>query len=189
MGALRFQAHEGSLELLKTLLSWKSRQYLESGLRDVFALKWTVALLERLLQTQERNFAGMLSTLYANGRLVAAHMGMRSEHVWHYWYPSYDQEFQKYSPGLILLLKMAEGAAGLGLRAIDMGEGDSMYKQRLASGVTPLAEGCVEAPSLVGALRKLRRGAEGWAENTPLEGISKLPGRVIRRLERNSRFR
>jgi CelD/BcsL family acetyltransferase involved in cellulose biosynthesis len=84
---------------------------------------------------------------------------------------------------------MAEAAPGLGLQVIDLGKGDSMYKQRLASGSTLLAEGCVEAPSLVGTLRKLRRGAEDWAENTPLEGISKLPGRVIRRLERNSRFR
>ena len=98
VGALRFEAHEGNSEALRTLLAWKSKQYVESGLPDVFAVKWTVSLLERLLQIQGAQFSGMLSTLYANGRLMAAHMGMRSQHVWHYWFPSYDLEFQKYSP-------------------------------------------------------------------------------------------
>ena len=89
-------------------------------------------------------FAGMLSLLYAGKRLVAGHFGMRGRFAWHYWFPAYDPEMAKYSPGLILLLKMAEHAPSLGVRTIDLGLGMSLYKQRLMNASVPLAGGSVE---------------------------------------------
>jgi CelD/BcsL family acetyltransferase involved in cellulose biosynthesis len=189
VGPLRFEIHEPSSNALRTLLKWKSKQYLSSGLTDVFAVPWTVQLLEKLLNTQSHDFAGMLSTLYAGDRLIAAHFGMRSRFVLHYWYPAYDREFQRYSPGMILLLKMAEAVPSMGIRKIDMAKGDSMYKQRLTSGTTVLAEGAVEIPSLTVAIRRLRRNAELWVRDTPFERVARIPGRTLRRMERELRFR
>src|SRR5678816_1993574 len=93
--------------------------------------RWGRELVERIHSAHEAGFAGMLSLLYADDRLVAGHLGMRSRTVWHYWFPAYDAALAKYSPGLILLLKMAENAQSLGLRAIDLGKGLSQYKERL----------------------------------------------------------
>ena len=131
----------------------------------------------------------MLSALYVGDRLAAAHMGMRSASVWHYWFPAYDPELSKYSPGLILLLRMAQAAPSLGLRVIDLGKGSTLYKDRLMSGEVPLAEGRVELPSLATAVRRLRRGTEAWVRRSPLVGVARGPGRLLKRAERWWRLR
>jgi CelD/BcsL family acetyltransferase involved in cellulose biosynthesis len=140
-GPLRFEAHSTDARVLRQLLGWKSAQYLRSGYADRFATPWVVEVIERIHAAAEADFAGMLSALYAGDRLVAAHMGMRSQLVWHYWYPSYDREFARYSPGLLLLIEMARNAERLGVRVIDLGKGVAPYKRRLATGAVCVAEG------------------------------------------------
>ena len=71
-------------ELLAQLLEWKSRQYREGGLWDVFSFGWTVELLHRILDIQTESFAGMLSVLKFDDKVAAMHMGMRSRSVLHW---------------------------------------------------------------------------------------------------------
>jgi CelD/BcsL family acetyltransferase involved in cellulose biosynthesis len=99
----------------------------------------------------------MLSLLYAGKQLVAGHLGMRSRTVWHYWFPAYDRQFAKFSPGLILLLKMAQEAEELGLRCIDLGTGLTLYKRRLMNAAVSVAEGSVERSSCLLLSRSLKR--------------------------------
>src|SRR5262249_2704366 len=106
---------------LAQVLAWKSQQYRQSGWCDLFATEWGRGLVELVHRTQNPDFAGMLSLLFAGPRLVAGHMGMRSRTVWHYWFPAYDREFARYSPAPILLLKMAQCAEPLGMQWIDIG--------------------------------------------------------------------
>lgn len=188
LGPIRFEVHESSHEVLHTLLKWKSIQYSSSGIFDVFSVTWTIRLLEQLLLTQASGFAGMLSTLRAGDHLIAAHMGMRSKSVWHYWFPAYDAAFHKYSPGLILLLRIAQAAPALGVRLIDLGKGDSMYKHRLATGATLVSEGTIEVPSFATVARGSKRVIEHLAKQTPLRKLCSIPGRLLRRLENRSRF-
>ena len=112
----------------------------------------------------------MLSLLYAGERLVAGHLGMRGQFVWHYWLPSYDPEMAKYSPGIILLLKMAEHASRVGIHTIDLGLGMSLYKQRLMSDSVTLAGGSVELPSWHSLRRNARRALRALWERLPLGG-------------------
>jgi CelD/BcsL family acetyltransferase involved in cellulose biosynthesis len=99
----------------------------------------------------------MLSLLYAGETLVAGHFGMRSSTVWHYWFPAYDRQFARFSPGLALLLKMAQHAEELGLRCIDLGTGMSLYKKRLMNASVSVAEGSIERPSCLLFTRSLKR--------------------------------
>jgi CelD/BcsL family acetyltransferase involved in cellulose biosynthesis len=154
---LRFVIHSPDPALLSQVLAWKSRQYLESGWHDLFAVRWARGLAESIQATQSESFAGLLSLLYAGERLVAGHLGMRSRTVWHYWFPAYDRDFAKYSPGLLLLLKMAQYAQSLGLRTIDLGTGISLYKKRLMNASIPVAEGSVEQPAWLRLRRQARR--------------------------------
>ena len=157
VGSLRFKAHVGDTSLLRLLMRWKSEQYAQLGTFDRFNIEWMVRLIERIHATQGENFAGMLFVLYVGDEVAALHFGMRSQSVWHYWFPSYNQQFQQYSPGLILLLKMIENAQSLGIQTIDLGKGDESYKQRVSNGAIPLAEGSVELPSLISTARWFRR--------------------------------
>jgi len=146
VGGLRFEARTTGPEVLDRLIDWKSGQYERSGRnRDPLRASWTRSLLARLQTLESAGCTGMLSALWAGGELVAAHLGPRSRSVWHYWFPAYSRRFARYSPGLILLLEMARHAASLGIRRIDLGRGDALYKQRLRSGCLWVAAGTVRA--------------------------------------------
>jgi CelD/BcsL family acetyltransferase involved in cellulose biosynthesis len=160
IGPVHFVPHSPERCALSKVLAWKSHQYRRTGWHDLFALKWGSSLVEHVQATQSESFAGMLSLLYAGENLVAGHLGMRSRSAWHYWFPAYDPQFAKYSPGLILLLKMAEHAPQIGLRTIDLGTGLTLYKRRLMNASIAVAEGSVERPSWLSFLRGARRQAK-----------------------------
>jgi CelD/BcsL family acetyltransferase involved in cellulose biosynthesis len=176
VGELSFSLH--APEGLRHMFEWKSQQYRASGLTDAFGVRWTRTLLSQLMNVQTPGFAGICSVLRAGGEIVAVHAGMRSPGVVHWWFPTYDPRHAAYSPGIILLLRMA---AALGSGKIDLGKGEARYKRSLMTGAAPLREGSVELPSLAAAARRLRRLAETRAE-------WQLPLRALRRLERARRF-
>ena len=126
--------------------------------------------------------------LRAGDHIVAVHAGMRSRHVLHWWFPAYDQQFAKFSPGVILLIRMAEALAATGVRMIDLGKGDDRYKLSLMTHTAELKEGFVERPSLLAAARRLRRAAEARAARGGIGALLRLPLRAVRRIERTRRF-
>jgi CelD/BcsL family acetyltransferase involved in cellulose biosynthesis len=170
VGPLRYVAHATDRAPLQQTLEWKSRQYVKGGHCDLFSLGWTRPLLEALQGLQTERCAGMLSLLYAGDRLVAGHFGMRSRTVWHYWFPAYDAEMAKYSPGMILLLNMAQHAPSIGLRTIDLGTGLCLYKKRLMNAAVTVASGSIERPSLVSLNRSARRAMRTVVLNSPIAG-------------------
>jgi CelD/BcsL family acetyltransferase involved in cellulose biosynthesis len=156
-------------------LAWKSAQYRLTGQHDAFrAPSWARALLARIQQHRDHVFAGIVSALYAGDRLVAGHVGMRSLHAWHYWFPAHDPAHAEFSPGSILLLRMIEHAPAIGIRRIDLGKGEARYKTRFMNGATPLLEGRIERDSAVTTCRRAARRVYKWARLTP-------PARALRR--------
>ena len=188
-GAVEFTLHDASENVFNTLTGWKSRQYREAGTIDGFKVPWTSALLRQILAAASPHFSGLCSTLRVDGRLVAGHIGMRSVTHLHYWFPVYDPEFAKFSTGIILLLRLAETLAAQGVKTIDLGKGDSPYKQRLMTGQVELGEGAIERPSWLSALRRAVRGAERLAQAEGAGAMRRLPLRIVRRLERDTKFR
>jgi CelD/BcsL family acetyltransferase involved in cellulose biosynthesis len=179
VGPLRFTAQTRESAPLAAILGWKSTMYDQS--KTMFDQPWIQDLLRRLCATDLPGFGGMLSGLWVGERLVAAHMGMRSHRVWHYWFPAYDESLARYSPGLILLLDMATAAPGLGLSHVDLGKGASQYKERLMTGQIPLSEGRVDVPGLVTTVRRTGRRLGGWVRRSPLAPLVRLLGRAKRR--------
>lgn len=187
---LRFEASCTDPAALRQLLAWKSAQCKASGSINVFGARWTNDLVERLLHTHEPDgFGGILSTLHAGDDLLAAHFGMRSQTVWHYWFPSYHHGYGNFSPGLLMLLDMAKTAQSLGLHVIDLGKGDAPYKTRMMSYGVPIAEGRIELPSIAASVRQLRVRSEAWLRASPIAEQVRVPGRALKRLERWLRFR
>ena len=126
----------------------------------------------------------MLSTLSVGDRVVAAHMGMRSRTVLHYWFPSFDRAYAKFSPGRILLLELCRAAAAAGIREVELGAGDEDYKLRFADGAIPVAAGFVGSASLPALARHLRYGIEDLASRLPIGPAAHWPARLFRRIER-----
>src|SRR5581483_6030982 len=86
---------------------------------------------------------GMLSALYAGPELVAAHFGLRSGPVLHWWFPVYNPDLSRLDPGWMLLRAVIEAAPELGLERLDLGRGRDEWKRRAATGEQVVGQGAV----------------------------------------------
>jgi CelD/BcsL family acetyltransferase involved in cellulose biosynthesis len=163
VGQLRFAADSGDIGELRMLMTWKSEQYRRTGRTDRFDRPWIVEVVEKLLRYRQNDFKGVLSMLYAGDTPVAGHFGLRYGPVLGDWFPAYDAEFARYSPGLIQMLRMTEGLAGCGVRSIDLGKGDKRYKEQMKSYDLIVAEGTVTGGSALAAARRVQHAPGRWA--------------------------
>lgn len=157
LGPLRFTFDDARPEVFDACVRWKSAQYRETGVPDLFARPQNVELFRRL---RGRGVA-VLSSLYAGDRLVAAHLGGLAEgrHAW--WVPAYDPGLARYSPGRLMLHELLRESHALGHREFDFLIGDEAYKFHYAThsrligplGTPPLRD------RVLGALRARTRSA------------------------------
>jgi CelD/BcsL family acetyltransferase involved in cellulose biosynthesis len=153
IGPLRFELHTDQSSAFEQLLRWKSRQYGDTGVVDVFEYDWVTSLLQKIISHRGNKFSGLFSTLHAGERLVAVHAGMRSHGVAHYWFPSFDRDIASYSPGIILLLHLARALGERGVRRLDLGAGNERYKTLFANGSLLLASGTVDKYAMAKFIR------------------------------------
>jgi myo-inositol-1-phosphate synthase len=140
-GPVILRPHVRDHALLRQLLVMKGAQWARSGVTDKFTLPWVDRFMHALLDWEDADGAGLLTVLELKGRPIAMHFGPRSRTVWSYWTTVYEAEFRKYSPGLVMLLMMAESAPALGIEYVDLGMEDFDYKRRLMTTMLPMASG------------------------------------------------
>lgn len=143
VGPIRFEFDARDPLALHTVMRWKSGQYARLGEWDRFAAPDVVETVERLADSRAPGCTGTLSLLWAGDTLAAAHFGPRSERILCSWFPTYNPDLARYSPGLLLHLMMAEAAAARGIATFDLGRGDHGYKTLLASHEPQLARAAV----------------------------------------------
>ncbi|QDT35690.1 GNAT family N-acetyltransferase [Stratiformator vulcanicus] len=182
VGEIRFTYHDADDRVFDQLVRWKADQYARTDLTNIFDFDWTLDLLLHILDRSDAEFQGVLSSMYAGDRLVAMHYGMASGGVLHSWFPAYDCELSKYSPGLISLQLLAEAAAENGIQRIDLGRGDETYKLKFASGTIPVCDGIVSCSPLRRAGKSAWELARRTAKTPALRPILSGPARMIRRM-------
>jgi hypothetical protein len=147
----RLEEHLGKVEmvfeadpkrLLGPCLEWKSAQYVESGLPNLFASARNVALFRELARRERL----IVSAIFAGGHPVAIHLGVVSGGQFHYWVPSFDRRLGYYAPGRILLHFMLEESQRRGHDTFEFLIGDEAYKYHYATDVRLV--GGVGRPSL-----------------------------------------
>ncbi len=154
-GSLRFEMHVAEPSVLNRLLEWRTAKYPGSRHQPEIVSN----ILNQLLLEQSPDCQGTLSVLYVNEKIAACHFGLRSKTVWHYWFPAYNPCYEMYSPGNILLLRMAEAAPPLGITTIDLGKGEQDYKKRFANKTVPIAEGYVSTSPWLSFAREIENEA------------------------------
>lgn len=186
---------------LYTVMAWKSAQYLRTGLYDQFARAWVVRLVERLLEAGSKDCTGLLSMLYAGETPIAGHFGLRSQPALTWWFPAYDVSYAKYSPGLLLQMRVAQEAAAAGIAYMDMGKGAEGYKQMFKTRDLFVGQGRVARSSPAAALHSARRVATDRLRHTVKsrpalsrigDSVYKHCGRIdaaVRRAARSQRTR
>lgn len=167
---------------LRTLLSWKSDQYRRTGRVDRFAQPWIVELTGLMHASRSPDFSGVLTMLYAGDVPVAGHFGLMTATTLVGWFPAYDTEYARYSPGIVHHMQMAEAAAKSGLHIIDMGKGGKEYKDWLKSGTLYVAEGRVSRPTPAAAVHWIGRTPFNKARTIVLDrpSLYKAADRVLK---------
>jgi CelD/BcsL family acetyltransferase involved in cellulose biosynthesis len=160
-GPVRFEPDVRSLAVLETLLAWRRARAAREGAADPFAAPWFRALLAALVEERSPGFCAPLSALYAGDRLVAAHLGLRSDSTWHWWIPGYDAALAEHSPGLLLLLELLAHAAAAGTALLDFGPGPEPFKRRFCTTLLPVVRGSVVASKWDRRIWRVRRAVRG----------------------------
>lgn len=179
VGPLHFELESTRPEVLATLIAWKAAQFQRTGFTNLFAFGWTERLLRNLL-TGNPQLTGMLSVLWHGQEPVAISYVLRSFSVGHVWFIAYNRQYATYSPGMIMMLKLAEQGAARGLRRIHLGAGDQRFKQSLANGSVPVSVGTVESPTVGTVLRDTWRWTRTIAAATPWLAYCKAPVGLLR---------
>ena len=182
LGPVKFQVDVVDEDLLGQVVELKRQQYRATGARDFFAEPDRLNLLRRLLHAREDGFAGILSTVHAGPNLIAAHFGIRSDSVLHWWFPVYSPDHGKLAPGWMLLRELVIAAPGTGIDRIDLGRGDDEYKRRAKTGDSTVCQGIVTRSSSRLALRRLGDSVVSGVKSSPLAPGLRRVVRGIRRL-------
>jgi CelD/BcsL family acetyltransferase involved in cellulose biosynthesis len=167
-GPVRFAADVVDDAALARVIEQKRAQYAATGSRDYFSEPNRIELMRRLLHTRDPAFAGILSTLHIGEDLVAAHFGVRSDHVLHWWFPVYDPAYAQLSPGWILLRELVAATAELGIHRIDLGRGDDEYKRRAKTGETEVSQAFITRSSTRRMFRRAHHSMIEAAKASPL---------------------
>ena len=171
IGPVTFCAQSTDTDALARVVELKRAQYAATGARDHFAVPSRRRLLSLLLETREPGCAGMLSTLHVGDVVVAAHFGIRSSNVLHWWFPVYDPAFARLAPGWMLLRELATVAPEIGIERIDLGRGDDEYKRRARTGEVEVLAGAVTATVTGRVGRRAGRAAVAAAKSSPLAPV------------------
>jgi CelD/BcsL family acetyltransferase involved in cellulose biosynthesis len=165
-GEVRIVVDSRDSGMLRSLMAWKSDQYLRTRQVDRFGRPWVGDLLQSLLAARGEHVDGLLSVLYADDQPVAAQFGLRAGNILVGWFTGYDIRFARYSPGVIHLLQMAETLAASGIHAIYMGKGARRYTEAIKSYDALVTEGVVTSRSILGAVHAARGASAQWALRT-----------------------
>ncbi|HQT55282.1 MAG: GNAT family N-acetyltransferase [Phenylobacterium sp.] len=171
---------EGVLDLIFRL---KRAQMRRTGQHDIFASPWTMPFLRRLSTLASDDFGLRFATLRAGSRIVAAEVGLRSGSAYHLWFPVYDPEFARYSPGALMTLETLRAAPDQGIATVDFGPAGEDYKRDFAEPGQSVFEGDVTAGGWVETARAAANLALAHAPDLR-ESISRAGRRLDRRWDR-----
>ncbi len=182
VGPWRFEWQTGERDrVFETLLRWKEAQRRQTRTPNVLQLAWARALVERLRHTRTPGFEGVLSALWVGDTLAAAHFGLATSRVLHYWIPAYNVDLASYSPGLLALVELARAAAARGIGRIDLGCGEERYKQRAATGTIDMTVAMVHTSPAYRVASQAYEHVRTWSRASRWGGALRGAGRVLRR--------
>lgn len=179
VGEMRFVPHSDDDEIFSTLLRWKSNQRRRTGTFDVLGLPWVVDVLEHIRRLKSSEMNGQVSALMAGDTLLAAHFGMGTPTIRHFWFAAYNPEYSHYSPGAILFLDLARHAAEQQVLRYDLGKGSDQFKLRVASDNLKVLEGGLDSSKLRHHVRHAIYLTRLGARCLPCRGLVRATKRVL----------
>jgi CelD/BcsL family acetyltransferase involved in cellulose biosynthesis len=179
LGPVRFEADVRDEAIFAKLCTWKREQYRHTKVLDILGANWVRDLLEQILTYHGREFSAMLSVLYAGGTPLAICYLLRSGSVLHSWFPAYDREYARYSPGMQLNMEILRAAPSLGITRFDLGKGKEDYKRTLQTGAVQVSEGAVDRSPFKTGARSAWWAMRNRLQASPMRKVLKYPASKV----------
>jgi CelD/BcsL family acetyltransferase involved in cellulose biosynthesis len=141
IGPIRFEFSNDSDEAFDLHAAMRNALYRRMGQQEDYCIGWEGEVLRSLRHAQGAEFQSVLSVIFAGSQPVAAHFGLVSRKVLHWWFPAYDLAAHRYSPGLQLVDHCARHSAARGIATIDFGKGSDRYKSLFADHSVSMIKG------------------------------------------------
>lgn len=167
-------------EMLRQTIRWKRQQYRRTNILDLFTPDWTRSMLENLHSRSGLETRGILSVLRAGDEVVAAHYGMIENDLLHYWFPTYNVDYSRYSPGTALFKEIVRASSEHGIRCIDMGYGEQPYKRKQTDTITTVSYGCISKSRMYCQWKRVAKATHGALKKAPMKKQLKQVLRMIR---------
>ncbi len=188
VGEIRLEVDCRSPEVLAQTIAWKRAQYQRTHILDLFLPNWTRRMIEVLhggskSASSERldhdPLRGLLSVLWAGDQVIAAHYGMIEQGRLHYWFPTYDPTYSRYSPGTALFTELVREATRHGIDCIDMGYGEQPYKQKQTATTTHVAYGTITHSGWHRLTHSASNAFSRYVKQMPMKGTIKKAWRAV----------
>ena len=129
-GKLEFKIAKESKKkkkILDFIVQHKTKQYINTKVWNLFKQKFNKEffILSNLIMSKK----SYITYLEINNEIIAAHSGYVYQNVCYYLFPVYNLEYQKYSPGKILLKYIIEDSKINTLSYFDLTIGSESYKK------------------------------------------------------------
>ncbi len=136
-GPIHFVPICNDIDVLHRMLFWKSVQHN----RDTSWTKLATELLEYFCFSNQTSIDGVFSALYAGNDLLAAYFGIRHQGILHSLVCSFNPDFKKFSPGLMIWQNLISSQKELGYHILDLGPEENKYKRYFSTSTLPIIKG------------------------------------------------
>ena len=146
---------------LEQLIERKRQQFRRTNKPDALGTRWKRDLLTKLAAQPGANCESFLSVLHAGSTWVASQFALRHGGSIFYYFPVYNPELARYSPGRMMLKAIIDASEELGINVIDRCAGDTPAKRDFATDSHSLYSGAWHRPGVRSLL--YRAGCSvGW---------------------------
>ncbi|MCB2106388.1 MAG: GNAT family N-acetyltransferase [Rhodobacteraceae bacterium] len=130
LGPIKYRSYpRPTSDQVRSIVERKRLQYRATKAEDVFAASSRLTLLLELTRVDSDFCRLHVSELCADEDVIASHIGLLGQGTLNYWFPVYEPDLRKYSPGRLLLWHTIQHAKDDGITLINRGEGDTQAKR------------------------------------------------------------
>ena len=148
LGVIRVERGLTDPALLDQLIQLKRDQYARTGRHDIFACGWTRDLLHALMASKAEDFGASMAALWAGDRLTAIEYSLHAGDRYHFWFPAYQPELARCSPGILLTMDTMRLGCEAGFRVFDFGFGGEGYKKYFCNATQSVREAVILKPGV-----------------------------------------
>jgi len=172
-GELKFEVAKDNItkkKIIEKMVIQKSRRYCDTGVWDMLSVPENKVFYEKLVEITDDYIKIHCAALIVGDVFVATHVGFVDKSTFYYLMPAHEGgDWERYSPGRLLLEHLIEWAIQDDLKVFDFTVGGENYKKDWCDTETPLFE-ILEAVTFKGKIYVIAQNTKQTLKQMPWLG-------------------